>query len=309
MAASWFVSVTSTTGPTNGLIGRPAVPADVLRPGRRLPVGLGAALAAVTAAAGAVTAFVPDLLRGPQVMQGSARGTALVMLFLGVPLVLLGLAAARRGSARGILVWLGATAYLVYNAVMLLFATPVNPAFLLYVGVLGLGIGSLVALLRTLDVLVVAGRVLAGIGDAARDVAVLRIVAGYVGTVAVLNALVWLKVVVPGLTQDDPGYLQGTGLTTNPLYVQDLAFWLPMAGLVAAWLWRMRPEGVVLGGALLVMWFAEAVTVTVDQWLGHRADPASTVASAGGSVLFVVLAVVDLVPLLLLLAPRRRPTD
>jgi len=37
--------------------------------------------------------------------------------------------------------------------------------------------------------------------------------------------------------------------------------------------------------------------VAVDQWFGHRADPASDVATLGGAVMFVVLAVATTVPL------------
>jgi hypothetical protein len=37
--------------------------------------------------------------------------------------------------------------------------------------------------------------------------------------------------------------LDGTGLTTMPTYVQDLAFWLPLMGLAAWWLWRRPTSG------------------------------------------------------------------
>jgi len=45
-----------------------------------------------------------------------------------------------------------------------------------------------------------------------------------------------------------------------------------------------------------VMWLLEGITVAVDQWMGHRADPTSDVATLGGAYLFAALAVIGVVP-------------
>ncbi|MFN0282404.1 MAG: hypothetical protein ACKVZ6_10580 [Kineosporiaceae bacterium] len=255
----------------------------------RTPFVLGAALAVATLAAAIPTAFVDGLLLGPAVMQGSARGTAIVMLAVATPLLAAAMAGARGGSRRAALVWLGTVGYLVYNAVMLLLGTPFNALFLVYEAVLGLGIASLVALLTSMDVVGLA----AGMRRAPA-----RAVATWIGVVAGGNALVWLRGVVPGMADPaNAAFLEDTGLTTFPTYVQDLAFWLPLAGLVAVWLWQQRVWGRVLAAALLVMWWVEAVGVAVDQWMGSHADPASAVATTAGAYLFAVLAVVELVPL------------
>lgn len=126
-----------------------------------------------------------------------------------------------------------------------------------------------------------------------------RGIAAFILTVVVLNALAWLRFVVPDRGEDPPGFLDGTGLTTNSIYVQDLAVWLPALAIVAVLLWQRRPSGVFLAGASLAFWVIEAIGVAVDQWSGHRADPASNVATLAGVVLFVVLAAATLVPLLL----------
>ena len=68
---------------------------------------------------------------------------------------------------------------------------------------------------------------------------------------------------------------------------------------MAVLLWQRRPSGVFLAGAGLVFWMIEAIGVAVDQWFGHRADPASDVATLAGVVLFVVLAAATLVPMVL----------
>jgi hypothetical protein len=86
-------------------------------------------------------------------------------------------------------------------------------------------------------------------------------------------------------------------MTTNPVYVQDLAFWLPLAIVAADALWRRRVWAYLVVGGLLTFWVIEAIGVATDQWFGHRADLTSTVASAAAVPGFAALAVVGIVVL------------
>src|SRR5664280_525963 len=110
-----------------------------------VPEWLAWALALVAALTCALVVFVPGVLRGNAVMNGSARGTALVMLVVAVPCLVAGLVGTRNGSVRAIASRLGAVAYLRYNAVQLLFATPFDRLFLLYAVTDALALWSLVA--------------------------------------------------------------------------------------------------------------------------------------------------------------------
>jgi hypothetical protein len=263
------------------------------------------ALALVTIAGTVPTILLPDLLRGPAAMNGSARGTALVMLVGGVPLLLGSMVAAHRGSTRGIVLWLGAVAYLGYNGVMLLLGTPFNALFLFYDAILGLSIWAAIALLHRVDADAVAARFAPGLR--ARPVAV------FIWVIVALNTLVWLRGLLPGLVADGtPSFLVGTGLTTFPTYVQDFAFWLPLFTVTAWWLWRRQPWGLLLAPALMAYFALEGVGVAVDQAWGHAADPTSTVVSAelvpGFAVLAVLCAVV-LAHLLHHLDPHDRTAD
>ncbi|MCB0895860.1 MAG: hypothetical protein H6529_05900 [Nocardioides sp.] len=252
----------------------------------RLPGLLVTLLGTVALAVAVATLLAPDVLRGPEAMDGSAQGTALVLLVVGIPTYAVSAVWTRAGSFGAELVLTGVTAYLLYNAVMFVFATPFNRLFLLYVAMLGLALATLVH-----EVLEVWRR-------ADRSMAVPpRWVAVYVLVVVALNALAWLARVVPAVLGDDPAsLLDGTGVATNPVYVQDLAFWLPVMAWLGIGTWQGHAPRAALATAGIVMWVLESVGVAVDQWWAHAADPASPVASSAAVPLFLAVAAVALVP-------------
>lgn len=248
---------------------------------------LSGAVAVVTTLAAALTFWVPGILTGPDVMNGSARGTALVLLVLAVPAMTSSIGPAARGSARAVVIWIGSLAYIVYNATMLVFATPFNPLFLLYVAMLSLSIATLICLLIKVEPSRIHTNRLP-----------VRALATYVWAIVLLNALAWLRTIVPAMFADDPtGFLKGTGIATSPSFVQDLAIWLPAMTVAGFWLWHRRPWGILLAGAGLVFWVMEAVGIAVDQWFGAQADPSSDVASMSAVPAFAAFALVGVVPL------------
>jgi hypothetical protein len=104
--------------------------------------------------------------------------------------------------------------------------------------------------------------------------------------------------VVPATFAEEPtSFLAGTGLTTNPIFVQDLVFWLPSAGVIGWLAWTQRPRGALLAGSYLVFGLLESIGVATDQWFGSSADPSSDVATMGAAVMFAVLAVIGIVAL------------
>jgi hypothetical protein len=267
----------------------------------RVASWLSAALVVVTATASAFTFFAGGILTGPTVAVGNARGTSLVLLAVGVPTLVLSMTLSRRGSSRAVFVWLGSAAYLLYNGVMLLFATPFNHLFLLYVAMLSLALWTVVFLVRVIDRESLAAR--------CSDRLPARSIGAYLIAVAVLNALVWLRTAVPASLSAEPAaFLADIGLTTSPTFVQDLAFWLPLMALGGLLLWRRSGWGYLIAGAMLTYGVGEAVGVAVDQWFGYRADPTTSYASLAGMWLFAALAAVGLGPLYLFLrGVDRRP--
>ena len=276
----------------------PAPRAGGAGPGRASYL-LSGGLALAALAAGGATFVATDSIAGPAVSVGTARGTALVVAAVAAPVLLASMWSASRGSLRAIVIWLGAAGYLLYNAVMFLFATPYNRFFLVYVAMLGFSLWSIGAVLVQTDATGLARRVT---GPLPR-----RGIAIYAWIVAVLNALIWLRTIIPTMTADHPGsVLLGTGVATNPVYIQDLAIWIPLAVVGATWLWKVLPWGYLLTASLLTLWVIEALGIAVDQWFGSQADPNTDFASAAMTPAFLAWALVGRVPLALALRPLRR---
>ncbi len=248
------------------------------------------ALLAVAAVTAAATLLIPGTVRGPEVMKGSAHGTALIMLVVAVPTAAVSLALLRRGLAQASLTLLGGVIFILYNGVLLIFNTPFNRLFFLNVATLSLAVCAIVAILAHTDVTALGERFLPGVPAVGISVFCL--------VVAALNALAWLAQTVPAvLSSDPPAFLDGTGVTTNPIFVLDLGFSLPLLAVGAIWLWQRRPWGYLIVGAMLTMFVIECLSIATDQWFGHSADPTSPVASSTMSPVFVVLAAVTMIPL------------
>ena len=154
---------------------------------------LSAALGVAAAASSLLTFTVPAVLRGTAVMNGSARGTALVVLLAGVPALACSMLLAARGSAAAVITWLGAAGFLLYNSLMFVFATPANRLFPLYLAMLALAASSAGALLGQADV--------AAFGALFSARTPVRGISVYMWTVVALNAAAWLARIVPAVAR------------------------------------------------------------------------------------------------------------
>ena len=256
----------------------------------RGPYLLSGALGVTAAAASGLSVAFPSLLMGVAGSNGNMRGTAAVVLAVGVPVLTVAMIAAARGSARAFVVWLGTLGYLLYQAVLFCFATPYNNLFLLYVAYLSLAVWSIVLLLRSTDLPAFELRV--------SPRAPIRVVAGFALVVVVLNAAAWLAGILPTVLSSHPGeFLTETGLLTNPVYIQDLAIWLPLLATAAVAAWHHHAWGQLITAAMLTLFVLECISISVDQWFGSHADPTSTASSMAMVPIFAVVALVTAVPL------------
>jgi hypothetical protein len=143
-------------------------------------------LALVAAVAGLA---MPGLYRDPAVLVPQARGQDLVTLVAGVPLLVGALVAARRGSARAHLLWLGALGYLAYTYTSYAFGARFNALFLVYVALMDVTLYALALGLTATDAPALAARF--------SPRAPTRRVGGFLIAVSALMAFVWLADVVP----------------------------------------------------------------------------------------------------------------
>jgi hypothetical protein len=251
---------------------------------------MSAALGLAAALAAGLTVAFPSVLTGVPGTNGNLRGTAVIVLVLGVPVLAAALLATRQGSARALVIWLGTLGYLLYQAGMLCFATPLNSFFLFYVAQLSLAVWSLVLLLRGTD--------LAAFDRRLSPRVPIRLVAGYALVVMVLNTAAWLKGILPAVLGDDPGaFLSDSGLLTNPVYIQDLAIWLALLATAAVAAWRRRVWGQLVTAAMLALFVLESISISVDQYFGSRADPTSSLSSMTMVPVFAAVALVTAGPL------------
>lgn len=275
------VSMTGLNGPSR-LRNPPR--RNVVRAGP-VPYLLCGMLATTAGLAAGFTVAFPSLLHGAAVSNGNVRGTAVALFAVGLPTLSVAIVSTARGSARAFVVWLGTLGYLIYQAVLLCFATPLNNLFLLYVAYLGLAVWSAVTLLRATDLQSFAARMSPPVPA--------RVTAAAALIIVVLNAGAWLSAIVPAVLSSRPtSVLDGTGLVTNPVYVQDLAIWLPLLAAAGVACWRRAPWGLLVTSAMLAMFVLESISISVDQWFGSHADPTSSVSSMSMVPAFAVVAAI-----------------
>jgi hypothetical protein len=119
---------------------------------REAPYVLSVLVAALMVVVQAVLGLVfPDAYRDVEWIRATWFGHDGVTLLVAVPLLLAALAAARRGSGRGTLLWLGLLGDAGYNYAFYLFGAALNAFFPIYAVLVVLTVAVLVLALARLD--------------------------------------------------------------------------------------------------------------------------------------------------------------
>jgi hypothetical protein len=209
--------------------------------------GLAAVLAGIAAAAGLIA---PGLYRDAPFWAQQARATDVTTLFLAVPILVIGLWTARRGSPVGRLAALAGVLYLIYNYAIFSFSVAINPLVAIYIAILSLAVWGF-ALTLSADPL---PRLVAGLPR--------RTAAGVLIAVAVVFALLWLsQIAAATFTGTIPVDLERAKLPTNPVYALDLAFFLPLCVVAAIGLLRRAPAAAAFALPMLIWLFLTSVGV------------------------------------------------
>jgi hypothetical protein len=189
--------------------------------------------------------FASGLYQGNTAFAATAfRGTDLVSLAVGLPVLAGSLWLASRGSLRALLVWLGALAYVAYTY-LYTFAIAWNRLFLAYVALLSLSLFTLAHALTVLDATELAGRF--------SDRTPVRGVSTFLWVIGGMLGLMELAQVVPALLAGQvPDVVLKSGHPTGVIYTLDLGLVVPPMLLAGHWVRQRRPFGYVAAAILLV---------------------------------------------------------
>jgi hypothetical protein len=153
--------------------------------------------------------------------------------------------AAARGSLRAYLGWIGILVYSVYTYAIYTFDVHFGPLFLVWVGVFGLSIYTLIAGLAAIDPVRVKSRFTGR--------APIRFTSVLLVGIGSVFYLLWLSEIIPAMIAGTtPEALREVGLPTNPVHVLDLAVFLPSTVVAGVFLSKRRVWGYVLAPVMLV---------------------------------------------------------
>ncbi len=201
---------------------------------------LATGLAALASVAGLA---IPGLyLDAPNWVQ-QAQGTDLATLFLAVPVLVVGLWTASRGSAPGRLAIVAGLLYLVYNYAIFAFSVAMNPLTAMYIAIFGLSLWSLL----------LAGRVAVEGGRTVTERLNRRAAGGLLVGVGVMFSLLWVaQIAGTSTTGVLPPDLVKAGISSNPVYALDLAFFLPLSAMAGIGL--LRRNGAAAFAFPMLVW-------------------------------------------------------
>jgi len=160
-----------------------------------------------------------------------AQGTDLATLLLAVPVLVIGLWTASRGSSAGRLAVVAGLLYLVYNYAIFAFSVAMNPLTIVHIAIFGLALWSLL----------VAGRSAVEGAEAVTERLNRRTAGGLLVGVGALFGLLWLgQIASVATTGVLPPDLVKANIASNPVYALDLAFFLPLCAIAGVGLLRRR---------------------------------------------------------------------
>jgi hypothetical protein len=188
------------------------------------------------------------------VRRGLTLPSVLSVLLAGLPLLLWSVWAARRGSLRGLLLWLGALFYFAYSYAYYVLNPEFNALYLAYVAIVSMSGYALLFLLLGTDAEAMRVRF--------TDRTPTRLVGGFLVVLGALFALQWVSRIVAAL---------GSGTTPTrverTVWPMDLVIALPAVFWGGVWLWRRQPLGYVVAGVLLLKLALLGLSLVLDTWL------------------------------------------
>ncbi len=245
------------------------------------PAILTAVLAGITAM---TSLFFSQLYRDNAFVKTAWYANDWVTVGLSVVALISFFYAQRNAKAR--LVSVGLLGYFVYTYAFYLVGASFNVFFLLYVGVVAMGLFSLIGLLISLPV-----------HRFQTTSKAVRFVSAYLFLIALMLLLVEVPPIGAFLTTGTlPDIVVKTAHPTSIVYSLDLTLIVPTCLFAAVWLWQQKPWGVVLAAIILVKGIAYGLVLCAGTLLlaSRQIDtdpllPFYVVLVVGGAVGLLVL--------------------
>jgi hypothetical protein len=157
-----------------------------------------------------------------------AQGTDLATLLLAVPILAVGMWSAAKGSPTGRLAVVAGLLYLVYNYAIFAFSVAMNPLTAVHIAIFGLALWSLLSSRSAVEG-----------AESVTERLNRRTAAGLLVGVAAMFGLLWLgQIATVAMTGVLPEDLIKAGISSNPVYALDLAFFLPLCAIAGIGLLR-----------------------------------------------------------------------
>jgi hypothetical protein len=210
----------------------------VLEQNMKMPYVLSAWLAALMAAQSLLGRVFQGQYRDVEWIRATWFGNDLVTLLLAVPLLIAALVLLRRGSLRGLILWLGVLGYGAYNYAYYMLGASLNAFLPLYVALLVLSVVTLILVLSRIDVAQVA----AGF----RVQTPVRIIGGYLVFVAVGLSLVWFGMWAAYIFAGRPTPVEPEAFKL--VAALDTSIMVPLMAFGGVLLWRRSAWGGIVAG-------------------------------------------------------------
>jgi len=259
----------------------------------KAPCILTTALAALMVLQSVLGLVFQDQYRDVDWIKAAWFGNDWVTLVVAVPLLVIALVMARRGSVQGLLSWLGLVGYAVYNYAYYLLGAALNAFFLLYVVAFVVSAVTLIVALSRLDASHVAASFL--------STTPVRIIGGYLAFVGLGLAFTWVTMWAAYAFANQPTPVEPEAFKlVAALDISLMVTGLTFGGVL---LWRRKPLGYVIAAIASIQASLYLLALSVNSIVAiHRG-----LAKAPGEVpIWGTLAALTTAVTLLLLTNIRR---
>jgi len=181
-------------------------------------------------------------------------GNDWITLTVALPLLIVAVLLAKRGSIAGLLLWLGILGYAVYNYAYYLFGAVLNAFFPLYVSALMLSVLSLVVSLSRIDMKAAA--------DCFRPRTPVRLLGGLLATIGIGLAAVWLLMWAAYIFAGRPTPVETEAFKiVAALDITIIAFLLVFGGIL---LWRRIAVGYITAAIAAILSTLYLIVLSVN---------------------------------------------